>query len=261
MAIRMMTNKDNADQDTVEIVEDYPGHEVTTVCHYDCPTHKASGDRYSYHEHRGSIREDCTDKCKHMDPLYMKTTNVGCVLSTYEANGYDDSDFYAVVWNEAAQTVQHIQYATTRGWSYPNGASADATEEVREKAAEYMYNSQVDSSIATAYEKAEKQAREVTKGAVVKVERGRKVPKGVEGSVFWIGNGSYGSRCGIRVSNAEQFPDHEFDTCKTTGDPIAWTATSNVDPKGWQDSIEVNEEEVRERTRRWAFNFSWLRSR
>ncbi len=56
---------------------------------------------------------------------------VGKVISTYERNGYHDSDFYAVVWDDAAQQPKSIVFASTRGWSYPAyGSSEDATPEV-----------------------------------------------------------------------------------------------------------------------------------
>lgn len=61
-------------------------------------------------------------------------THVGLCLEDHEINGYDDSDFYMVVWNEEKQAPERITYATTRGWSYPAyGSYVDATPEVRAK--------------------------------------------------------------------------------------------------------------------------------
>lgn len=108
---------------------------------------------------------------------------VGCVLSTYERNGYDDSDFYAVCWDEESQSVVDIEYDTTRagsgGW-----AVIDATEEVLRKAYRYykncgraLYDTKTNPG----------QAKQVRKGDTVKVIKGRKVPKGSEGKVFWTG--------------------------------------------------------------------------
>lgn len=63
-----------------------------------------------------------------------------------------------------------------------------------------------------AVESAEKQG--IEKGAVVVVARGRKVPKGTLGEVFWVGADSYGNaRCGL----------------KTREGVTHWTATSNCD--------------------------------
>ena len=61
-----------------------------------------------------------------------QSSYVGAVLETYERNGYDDSDFLAVVWDGEQVTTR--EYASTRGWTYHNAASVDATPQVREAA-------------------------------------------------------------------------------------------------------------------------------
>ena len=63
--------------------------------------------------------------------LWVKDIYKGCVLRKWEHNGYDDSDFYADVWDEAEQRVKSIEYATTRFWTYHLGAVVDATPEAR----------------------------------------------------------------------------------------------------------------------------------
>lgn len=63
-----------------------------------------------------------------------EVTFEGAVLDTYERNGYHDSDFFAVVWDDEQQTVRSVAYATTSGWTYPNSAVVDATEETLAKA-------------------------------------------------------------------------------------------------------------------------------
>ena len=60
---------------------------------------------------------------------YLRESHKGLVLNTYERNGRDDSDFFAVVWNPEKGHCEHIEYASTRGWSYPNNAIVDATPE------------------------------------------------------------------------------------------------------------------------------------
>ena len=37
---------------------------------------------------------------------YHEVSYEGAVLSTGEVNGYDDSDFYAVVWDEASGSIK-----------------------------------------------------------------------------------------------------------------------------------------------------------
>jgi hypothetical protein len=56
----------------------------------------------------------------------------GLCLEKCERNGYDDSDFYMIVWNPETGKAENITYASTRGWSYPCYASyVDATPDVR----------------------------------------------------------------------------------------------------------------------------------
>jgi hypothetical protein len=71
--------------------------------------------------------------------IYIRETHVGFTLSLHERNGHDDSDFYAYVWNPTSQRVETVEYATTRGWSYPcYHAVVDATPEVRALAEAYQ---------------------------------------------------------------------------------------------------------------------------
>lgn len=179
MAIRMMTS--NPNQPNVETITDYPGCETWKISHHwDCP-HKADPNHY---REKGP---QCTDRCNHYDPLYIHTTHVGCVIEKYERNGYDDSDFVAVVWDEESQSVQHIEYATTRGWTYCNSATVDVTPENLAKAEAYMR--------AKAFQRWKddnlKQAEMPYKGRLVKVIKGRKVKPGTTGEVFWFGEDQY----------------------------------------------------------------------
>jgi hypothetical protein len=106
-------------------------------------------------------------------------TFVGAVLDTYERNMRDDSDFYAIVWDEEKQEVRDIEYATTRFATYNHSAHVDATDEVKVKAAAYWRATQratVEASLRRRY-------AEPHVGAHVKVIRGRKVPKGFHGTV------------------------------------------------------------------------------
>jgi len=108
---------------------------------------------------------------------------VGCVLATRERNGYDDSDFYAVVWDEEKQCCRDITYATTRAWTYNNGAVVDATEEVKRKARRWQRK-----LIARAYLNRETfRASEPGVGKVVRIKRtvGKgSIPAGSVGEVL-----------------------------------------------------------------------------
>jgi len=54
---------------------------------------------------------------------------------------------------------------------------------------------------------AEEEARRPGHGKTVKVVRGRKVPKGTVGKVFWFGETRYGWRVGLEVNGERVFTD------------------------------------------------------
>lgn len=65
---------------------------------------------------------------------WVRPTFVGCCLQERENNGYHDSDFFMLVWDEEQQAARWIEFASTRGWCYPLfGSRVDATPEVRAK--------------------------------------------------------------------------------------------------------------------------------
>ena len=119
----------------------------------------------------------------HLDIIESKESYVGRDLETYEENGYHDSDFYAVVWDDETESIIHKQYATTRFYSNGYGAKVDATEEVVAKATAERKARFLESAI----EADEETAKTVAKGKTVEINRGRK-NRGVIGEVFWVGN-------------------------------------------------------------------------
>jgi hypothetical protein len=58
---------------------------------------------------------------------------VGATLATREENFYDDSDFYAVVYDAKTNSLRRIDYGSTR-YAGQSSATVDATEDVLEKA-------------------------------------------------------------------------------------------------------------------------------
>lgn len=58
------------------------------------------------------------------------TFATGRVVNLREMNGSYDSDFYAEYMTEDG-TFREFEYASTRGWTYANGATIDATPEVQ----------------------------------------------------------------------------------------------------------------------------------
>jgi len=144
----------------------------------------------------------------------MLETFKGAVLASWEENGYDDSDFMASVWD--GEKIKIVTYASTRGWTYLNGCVIDATLEVREAAAKYQ-NDRLRAVQVSAMNASERVA---SVGKTVKVTKGRKVPKGVIGEVFWVGADKYaGNHYGTQ---------HRVGITTETGEKH-FTAMSNVE--------------------------------
>lgn len=137
---------------------------------------------------------------------------VGATLSWYERNGYEDSDWYAIVWNEEKQCVEEIEYQTTRGPGCGH-VEIDATEEVVRKV--YNYYRRIGRAVFDSQTNPA-QAKKVRKDDMVKVVRGRKIPKGTVGKVFWIGSvfnyysHSNEERVGIEVDGEKKFLPLEY---------------------------------------------------
>ena len=130
----------------------------------------------------------------------------GCVLNWYERNGYDDSDWYAECWDDEKGCVVTVLFDTTRCGG-GGSATVDATAEVLRKA--YRYYKRISRSQFDTYFNPE-QAKTVRKGDMVRVTRGRKIPKGTVGKVFWAGACrnpyAYGTveRVGIECEDGEK---------------------------------------------------------
>lgn len=120
--------------------------------------------------------------------LVMVHRYVGKVIREYERNGYDDSDFYAVVWDEEKQEPRHVMFATTRAWTYACGCIIDATPDVIEKYNDWCKRH--DAAWA-AYHKME--AKYIpTKGKTIRSTTRRGKAKGKQGLVTWVGGSLYG---------------------------------------------------------------------
>lgn len=147
----------------------------------------------------------------HAEILETKETFVGKVLETYEENGRNDSDFYAVVWDDETDSLIHKQYSTTRFYSNGYGAKIDATEEVIVKATAERKKR----FLKSVTEADEEKAKTIAKGKMVEVTSGRK-NRGVMGEVFWVGNptsfhynGPVSHSVGIKLNN-EKGDDGKF---------------------------------------------------
>lgn len=159
-----------------------------------------------------------------------KRTHEGCVLRTWERNGAWDSDFYASVVNLENGTLEDIEYDTTRFGGGGN-AVVDLTEVNWRTYLRKSFHRVVAESI-----RADQQlSREVDKGKRVRVIKGRKVPHGTEGVVFWIGSVNYDPY--KRIYNETKRIGFKADDGK-----VYWTDVHNVevvDPLSYQTSPQV----------------------
>lgn len=121
----------------------------------------------------------------------------GCVLSEYERNMYDDSDFIAVIWDFNLNKPRRITYATTRAWTYPCGCVVDATEEVKQLYAEWKAKAK------TKWDEYKKAMDFYIpkKGRMAKSITIRGKAKDLEGEIFWIGNSKYSGEKTIGIKD------------------------------------------------------------
>ncbi len=119
----------------------------------------------------------------------------GCVLGVTENNGYHDSDFFAIVWDNEQNCVRTIEDGTTRFYAPSKYSRPDASIEVLEKARAW-WASEIGPKKAKEALLARANAIEI--GSIVKVVKGRKIPKDTVGEVAWKGKDVY-NRCVTRI--------------------------------------------------------------
>lgn len=133
----------------------------------------------------------------------------GAVLSLREMNGYNDSDFYATVYDAEANEVREVEYGTTR-FGGSGSAAVDATAEVIEAAVA----AELARRAPLVREELESAARAIERDGRVYFLRdynarkaGVRVAKGTEGTVFWYGEDKfrYGAyRAGVELATGER---------------------------------------------------------
>lgn len=172
-----------------------------------------------------------------------RTLFEGAVLTTRERNGYHDSDFYAVVWDEERKELREVEYDTTR-FAGGGNAVVDATDEVKTKASKWLR--------AWAFRalkaKEIRASMQVEEGRRVRVVSGRKVEHGTAGEVFYTQTCTYGyntkaTKIGIALTKRmkkvkKKGYDGKVRTFKNYAD-TAWTYAKNVeviDPEQYQRS-------------------------
>ena len=142
----------------------------------------------------------------------------GYTFQLREKNGYHDSDFYAVCWNKETNTLDTPVYATTRfgggGW-----ATVDATDETKKEVLNIYIKLYSDDKAKYIQEQWKKNYK-INKGDLVTVVKGTKVPKGIEGTIFWMKQSPYGTKIGIGTNKGA---DGKYQD-------VYWTYLKNVEP-------------------------------
>lgn len=110
----------------------------------------------------------------------------GCVIRTWEHNGYEDSDFYADVVDIESGTIKTIEYATTRF-----GGGGTAVEDLTPENYRAFLHNAFRNQLALLISEDKKKATELCSGKEVEVVAGRKVPIGTRGTVFWLKEVNY----------------------------------------------------------------------
>lgn len=150
---------------------------------------------------------------------------------------------YVIYWNGPMDNLlagRPAEMCIDRGWSgstYSINATLDATPEVLEAYSAWTAGRQRGEARARALAYYDERQREeiearnnpAVRGRYVRVSRGRKVPIGTEGLVFWIGQDNYGgTKIGIATSTREDSRGRFAD--------VVWTAAKNCDvikSKNW----------------------------
>jgi len=155
----------------------------------------------------------------------------GCVLGTGSKGYHDDSDYYAIVWDERAQAVVTAMYATTR-CAADGRAVVDATPEVIAKAQAWLKDWAVKALTEGYRHQATEELYNIDKGTEIRVFKGRKVPIGTTGRVFWKGKIHYGtsyahrSFYGTQTSGGQSVTRVGFNDAQGN---TFWTSIENVE--------------------------------
>jgi hypothetical protein len=160
----------------------------------------------------------------------MKVTYESRVLETRERNGYDDSDFYAVVFDDQTGDTTTVEYATTRFWTYNNSATVDADDETLERVEAVLTNRYFDCHRADHAARMSRVAsgRKATLARTVRSKKNGTFAEGETGRVFWFGPDKYAPRWKSEAHRAGvEFADgrkHYFST-----DDLVGVADSDFD--------------------------------
>lgn len=137
----------------------------------------------------------------------------GLCVADREQNMYHDSYFYVTYFDPETGGFESKEYGST-AYVPTSRVTIDAPEALKQYHAEVQQEAWAKYHAELAAEQAAKEAATPSKGKVVKVVKGRKIPIGTEAEVFWYGETGYGWRVGLALTE--------------TGEKV-FTAASNVE--------------------------------
>lgn len=174
---------------------------------------------------------DCTKLADNDTHLYTvtETKHIGCVVSKHTESVRVMSDVwemqsFATVWDAEHFTFRDVFISGSEfRRDYSNEVTIDATPEVLEYYKVWQQGRQFRIS-ESAYDNRQYEAYQdritPNKGKFVEVVKGRKVPRGTKGLVFWTGHDNWGNvKVGIATSPNKNSRGHWVD--------VVWTASSN----------------------------------
>lgn len=172
------------------------------------------------------------------DVVTEEVIGVGSTVAVYDrwqSRGWDDGDtvIYAVARNAAGEWQEF--HVATVGCDAGNHAVVDATTEAAE-AYEAHLRAEAERvarerAAEAARAEAERIARERVspeKGAFVIVAKGRKVPVGAVGRLFYTAPSEYGMRAGIATSTRTEKRTGRNGTEYDSAADVVWTALDNL---------------------------------
>lgn len=104
---------------------------------------------------------------------------------------------YLIVWNVDPMGIISSQPLHVDGFYDPHTWERDSEIELD-------LNQSLEMSIIQKKVVAQREAKKIRMHSVVKVVKGRKVPIGTEGDIFWMGDSGYGMSVGIRKLNGDK---------------------------------------------------------
>ena len=184
------------------------------------------------------VADYCAGRPTPGDVVTEEVIGVGSTVAVYDrwqSRGWDDGDTvtYAVARNAAGEW-QEFHVATDR-CDAGNRAVIDATTEAAEAyeahlraEAERIARERAEEAARAEAERIARERVSPEKGAFVIVAKGRKVPVGTVGRLFYTASSEYGMRAGIATSTRTEKRTGRNGTEYDSAADVVWTALDNL---------------------------------